>query len=152
MKSVSGKTLNKALEGVLPGPGWLKLLFGIVFLVGLHSVFFGIFIYFFTNDFYALFFSGAIENIFFVRQVGIFLFLSGLFYLFPLLDLEKYNPLILLTIGSKTAAVVFLLTNAKYTSAPVMVQLAAFGDGSMAVALAFSYFVCKKKRIFEGGE
>ena len=152
MKSVSGKTLNKAFEGVLRGPGWLTLLFGIVFLVGLHSVFFGVFIYFFTNDFYGLFFSGAIENIFFVRQVGIFLFLSGLFYLFPLLDLKKYNPLILLTIASKATAVVFLLTNATITSAPAMVQLAAFGDGSMAVALTFSYFVCKKKHIFEDRE
>ena len=152
MKSVFGKTLNKAFEGVISGPRWPVLLLGIVFLAGAHSIFFGVFIYFFTDFFYELFFSVAIENIFFVRQVGIFLFLSGLFYLFPLLDLKKYNRLVLLTVASKTAAVLFLLTNAKFTSAPAMVQLAAFGDGLMAVSLMFSYVVCKKKGNFEDGE
>ena len=41
---------------------------------------------------------------------------------------------------------------ADHTGIGRMVQLAAFGDGSMAVALTFSYFVCKKKHFFEDGE
>ena len=57
----------------------------LVFLIGLHSIALGIVIYFYTDFFYQKFFSASVENIFFVRQSGVFLFLAGFFYLAILL-------------------------------------------------------------------
>ena len=124
-----------------------KDLFGpalIVFLVGMHSIMLGLTIYFFTDFFYRVFFNSSVENIFFVRQSGTFLFLAGLFYLYPLLNLRKLYNLILLVIFSKIVAVIFLVSNAAYTAAPVMIYLAAFFDGLMGVVLVAVYFRCWK--------
>ncbi|MBW2465927.1 MAG: hypothetical protein JRF02_01375 [Deltaproteobacteria bacterium] len=116
----------------------------IVLCVGIHSIFLGLFIYFFTDLFYRLFFAAAVENIFFVRQSGIFLFLAGLFYLYPLINLEKLYNLILVVIFSKITAVYFLVANARFTLSPKMIYLAAFFDGLMAVLLLLTYLNLKK--------
>ena len=116
----------------------------VVFLVGMHSIILGLFIYFYTDFFYQTFFGAEIENVFFVRQSGIFLFLAGIFYLYPLLGLKNLYNLILLVILSKTVAVFFLISNAGFTSAPFMIYLAAFFDGLMAVVLAGTYLRCRK--------
>jgi len=148
---IYSKKQNSVLAKLIPGSwGWGQgLLFIVILGTGVHSLFFGAFIYFFTNSFYKLFFSKLIENLFFMRQVGILLFLSGLFYLFPLVNLEKYKHLVLLTVFSKTAAVVFLLTNARFTSAPALIQLAAFGDGFMGVSLICCYLVFRWEKKVE---
>ena len=112
----------------------------IVFFVGLHSVVLGIVIYFYTEFFYQKFFSANVENIFFVRQSGVFLFLAGLFYLYPLIGLKKLYHILLLLIFSKLVAVLFLISNAKFTLAPAMIYLAAFFDGLMAFLLILTYF------------
>ena len=122
------------------GP-WLTL------FIGLHSIVLGLVIYFFTDFFYQQFFAAAVENIFFVRQSGIFLFLAGLFYLYPLIDLENLYNLLLLVIFSKFTAVYFLAANARFTLAPQMIYLAALFDGLMGCALIFVYLGCKKKVI-----
>lgn len=116
----------------------------VVFLVGMHSILLGLFIYFFTDFFYKVFFAASVENLFFVRQSGIFLFLAGFFYLYPLLNLRNLYNLILLVIFSKIVAVIFLISNAGYTAAPLMVYLAAFFDGLMGLLLAIVYFRVKK--------
>jgi hypothetical protein len=116
----------------------------VLFLVGMHSILLGVFIYFFTDSFYSTFFATSVENIFFVRQSGTFLFLAGLFYLFPLLHLRNFYNLILLVIVSKIVAVVFLLSNATYTPAPIMIYLAAFFDALMGAVLIAVYFRCWK--------
>jgi len=152
MKFDSEKIQNSVFAKLIPGSWGQGLLFIVILGTGVHSLFFGGFIYFFTNSFYKLFFPTPIENVFFVRQVGIFLFLSGLFYLFPLVNLKKYNHLVLLTVFSKTAAVVFLLTNARFTSAPAMIQLAAFGDGFMGVSLICCYLVFRWKKEVKNGK
>ena len=132
MHPVSGKKTNDMF--------WPALF---VFLVGMHSILLGLVIYFFTDFFYETFFAASVENIFFVRQSGIFLFLAGLFYLYPLINLRKLCNLILLVIFSKAVAVFFLITNAAYTATPVMIYLAAFFDGLMAVVLVGAYFRIK---------
>ena len=119
----------------------------VVFLVGLHSILLGLTIYFFTDFFYRLFFAAGVENPFFVRQSGTFLFLAGFFYLYPLLDLKRYYNLILLVIFSKIVAVFFLISNAGYTPAPLMIYLAAFFDGLMAVVLAAVYIRLLKSSV-----
>jgi hypothetical protein len=115
----------------------------VVFLVGMHSILLGLTIYFFTDFFYKFFFAASLENPFFVRQSGTFLFLAGLFYLYPLLNLKSYHNLILLVIFSKIVAVYFLIANAAYTTAQVMIYLAAFFDGLMAIVLVGVYFRIK---------
>jgi hypothetical protein len=116
----------------------------VIFLVGMHSILLGLFIYFFTDLFYKVFFAASIENLFFVRQSGIFLFLAGFFYLYPLLNLRNLYNLILLVIFSKIVAVIFLISNAGYTAAPLMIYLAAFFDALMGLLLAIVYFRVKK--------
>ena len=116
----------------------------VVFFVGMHSILLGLIIYFFTDFFYKIIFAATVENLFFVRQAGVFLFLAGFFYLYPLLNLRNLYNLILLIIFSKIVAVIFLISNAGYTAAPVMIYLAAFFDGLMALVLAIVYFRMKK--------
>ena len=116
----------------------------ILFLVGMHSILLGLTIYFFTDFFYDTFFATPVENIFFVRQSGTFLFLAGLFYLYPLVNLRKFYNLVLLVIVSKIVAVVFLVTNAGYTTAPAMIYLAALFDGLMGAAVIGAYFRCRQ--------
>ena len=123
----------------------LKILQIIVLIVGVHSVTLGTVIYFFTDSFYKFLLGGPLADVFFVRQSGIFLFLSGLFYLFPLKDIYRYHQLIVLTILSKVLAVIFLTTNAHLTPSAPMIFLTAASDGSMAVALSIPYFMCLKR-------
>ena len=123
----------------------VRILQFIVLCVGVHSAALGTIIYFFTDNFYTFLLGTSIADIFFVRQAGIFLFLSGLFYLFPLKDIHSYHQLILLTILSKILAVIFLTTNAHLTPSPPMILLTAASDGSMAIALSIPYFLCLKR-------
>lgn len=116
----------------------------VVFFVGMHSILLGLFIYYFTDVFYRIFFAVSVENLFFVRQSGTFLFLAGFFYLYPLLNLRNLYNLILLVIFSKIVAVIFLISNAGYTAAPLMIYLAAFFDGLMGLLLAIVYLRLKK--------
>ena len=116
----------------------------VVFFVGMHSILLGLIIYFFTDFFYRIFFASSIENIFFVRQAGVFLFLAGFFYLYPLLNLRNLYNLILLVIFSKIVAVIFLISHAGYTASPLMIYLAAFFDALMALVLVMIYFRLKK--------
>lgn len=116
----------------------------ILSLVGIHSILLGLSIYFFTEIFYKVFFAAKIENFFFVRQSGIFLFLIGLFYLYPLFNLKNLYSLVLLVIFSKTVAVLFLITNAQLTTAPAMIYLAAFFDGLMGAVLTVVYVQCRR--------
>jgi len=116
----------------------------ILFFVGIHSITLGFIVYFFTDFFYQTFFSAAVENLFFVRQSGIFLFLAGFFYLYPLIDLQKLYNMILLVIFSKFVAVYFLVANANFTLSPAMIYLAAFFDGLMGLFLIFVYVNFRK--------
>jgi hypothetical protein len=123
----------------------LKLAPWLIFFVGLHSIFLGIFIYFFTDIFYREFFGTSVENIFFVRQSGVFLFLAGFFYLFPLLDLKNNYNILLVVVFSKVVAALFLVSNANYTQAPLMIYLAALFDGVMGLLLVYTYVLLKKQ-------
>ena len=139
--------MGKALEAIRSEPKPLVWLYLLVFLVGLHSLMLGTYIYFFTADFYGRFFAADVDNPFFVRQSGIFLFCLGVFYLYPLVELKKHHALIVLIVFTKMVAVLFMVCNARFTRAPGMIGLAAVGDGMMAMVLAGSYALCRLKRI-----
>lgn len=117
----------------------------VIVIVGLHSILLGLIIYFLTGPFYRVFFAVDLENLFFVRQSGIFLFVMGLFYLYPLSKLRNRYNFILLVITSKVVAVIFLISNAEFTAAPRMVYLATFLDGLMAMVLVAVYFLLRKE-------
>ena len=86
----------------------------------------------------------ALENPFFVRQSGTFLFLAGLFYLYPLLNLKKLpQPSFYSLYSPRLWQYTFLIANAPYTTAQVMIYLAAFFDGLMAIVLVGVYFRIK---------
>ena len=73
--------------------------------------------------------------------------MPGLFYLFPFLDLKRYQYLIILTVFTKVLAVIFLLSHARVTLTPGVIRLAAHVDGLMALLLVYFYATCKVKRI-----
>ena len=135
----TGSTLNN-----MDNSKKLQLAPWLIFFVGMHSIFLGIFIYFFTDLFYQGFFAASVENLFYVRQSGVFLFLAGFFYLFPLLNLKIHYNLILLVIFSKVIAVLFLVSNAQFTLSPSMIHLAALFDGVMGLLLVYTYTLLKK--------
>ena len=120
-----------------------------VFLISLHSILLGIFIYFFTEKFYNIFFFLSPENLFFVRQSGVFLFLLGVVYIFPLVRLDQRIYLIKYIIFSKCIAIIFLLINAKVFLSPEAIYLAALGDGIMVIVLysmLFAYLKSGRKQ------
>ncbi len=108
-----------------------------VFLVGLHSLTLGAFIFFFTDAFYTFFFGVAVDNPFLVKQAGLFLFCLGMFYLVPLTDLQNKHRLVDLIILTKVLAVLFLVTSAKLVALPGPIFLAAAGDAIMGSLLLF---------------
>ena len=131
----------------MAGKGFLNvsvLLRVTLFLVGLHSVILGGTVYFFTVPFHQFFFSVDPDNFFFIKQSGVFLFLAGLFYLIPIMDMKRYKLLIALVVFSKVTAVAFLLGNAQLTLSPPMIYLAALGDGLMATTLSILVFLWYK--------
>jgi len=108
-------------------------------LVGAHSLILGTFIYFFTERFYSILFQAPVENLFFVRQSGLFLCCLGLFYLAPLVNLQARHRLVNIIIVTKILAVLFLAANAALTPWPLIIYLTALGDGCMAILL-FSFY------------
>jgi len=113
-------------------------------LVGIHSVVLGGIIYFFTNPFYQFFFSVDPDNFFFIKQSGVFLYLAGLFYLVPAINMNRYKLIIALVVISKLTAVTFLLVNAGLAPSPLVIYLAAVGDGAMAVAIVVLTLLWRK--------
>lgn len=111
----------------------------LVLLIGLHSLFLGIFILFFTGLFYRFFFSAEIENFFYVRQSGLFLFCLGLFNLAILKDINRYFYFIKVIIATKALAFLFLVSHAHLAAWPPIIYAAAVGDGLMALVLIFFY-------------
>lgn len=108
-----------------------------VFLVGLHSMILGSFIFFFTDAFYSFFFGVHVDNLFLVKQAGLFLFCLSLFYLIPITDLQNKHRIVDLIIVTKVLAVLFLLTSAKLVALPGPIYLAAAGDAIMGTLLIF---------------
>ena len=121
-------------------PKILSFLYVCVLLVGLHSIFLGLFIYLFTDIFYELFFSAKVGNIFFIRQSGVFLFCLGAYYLLPLIDFKQLYNMVQFTVFTKIVAVLFLTTNAKLMLSTNAIYMAAFADGIMATVLVIALY------------
>ena len=132
-----GRTMGSSEESPCTASKMMQRLSISIFLVGLHSVTLGFFIFFFTNTFYQFFFGVAVDNLFLLRQAGLFLFCLGLFYLVPLTDLSNSHRAVDLIILTKLLAVLFLLNNAWLVAKPEPLFLAAAGDALMACLLIF---------------
>src|SRR5690242_19632617 len=110
MKSRQRSALKRVLGDIRSAPKSLQRLSLCVFLVGMHSLALGAFIFFFTELFYQIFFGVRIENFFFVQQSGLFLFCMGLYYLAPLADLKRSRSQMVAMIATKIMAVLFLVS------------------------------------------
>ncbi len=130
--------MRQILRKIFSAPVKLQLLALSVFLIGMHSLILGTFIYFFTELFYRLFFKAGIENYFFVKQSGLFLLCMSFFYLAPLADLKRSLPQVIAMILTKILAVLFLLFNAHLAAKPEMILIAASLDFSMVIVLMLS--------------
>jgi hypothetical protein len=131
--------IRNIFEEISSAPRKVQQLSVLVLLIGLHSLFLGIFIFFFTELFYDLFFSAEIENFFFVRQAGLFLFCLGLFNLAILRDMKRYHYFVNVIIATKALAFLFLVSHAHLAAWPPIIFAAAVGDGIMALVLIFFY-------------
>jgi len=135
----------KELGKLISAPRDVQSLALLIFLVGIHSLGLGIFIFFFTELFYQFFFHSQLENIFFVRQSGLFLFCLAMFYFSPLPDLKRRHRLVFVIILTKVLAVLFLVTNASHAPWPPIILLAAAGDGCMALLLTYFYRIARPR-------
>ena len=131
--------IRNIFKEISSAPRKVQHLSVLVLLIGLHSLFLGIFIFFFTELFYDLFFSAEIDNFFFVRQAGLFLFCLGLFNLAILRDMKKYYYFVKVIIATKALAFLFLVSHAHLAAWSPIIFAAAVGDGLMALALIFFY-------------
>ena len=136
---MESESIKSTWQEIRSAPRKVQHLFVFILLVGLHSMLIGIFIFFFTELFYRLFFQAEIQNFFFVRQAGLFLFCLGLFNLAILKDLQRYHYFVKVIIATKMFATLFLISNAHLATFPTIIYLAAVGDGLMAVLLLFIY-------------
>jgi hypothetical protein len=132
-------SIKGVFEEIRSTPANLQHLSLFVLLVGIHSLILGIFIFFFTESFYRLFFQAKIENFFFVRQAGLFLFCLGLFNIAVLKEIRKYYSFIKVIIATKVLAFLFLMSNGHLAVWPPIIFLAALGDGLMALVLIYLY-------------
>ena len=121
------------------------VLYTCVMLTAIHSIVLGGCIYLFTEQFYERAFRAPIENFFFVRQAGVFLLCLGLFYLYPLINLQRYHRLVMMAAVTKVIAVAFLLTNRQQCVSPASIDAAMLVDGFMAVVLIGTYATCRAK-------
>lgn len=117
--------------------GLIRLSFSLT-VTAVHSLLLGIYIFFQTEKFYKFFFGVAVENLFFVKQAGLFLFCMGLFYSVPLLHLKSHKNTINIIIMSKILAVVFLLSNFSLVPKTATILIAALIDTLLAVALIWN--------------
>ena len=131
--------IGNIFKEISSSPRKVKHLSVLVLLIGLHSLFLGIFIFFFTELFYNLFFSAEIENFFYVRQAGLFLFCLGLFNLAILMDMKRHHYFVKVIIATKSLAFLFLVSHAHLAAWPPIIFAAAVGDGLMALVLIFFY-------------
>jgi hypothetical protein len=132
-------SVKKAVEEIRSAPTNLQHLSVFLLFVGMHSLILGIFIFFFTESFYWLFFQAKIENFFFVRQAGLFLFCLGLFNVAVLKEMRRYYTFVKVIIATKVLAFLFLMSNGHLAVWPPIIFLAALSDGLMALVLIYLY-------------
>lgn len=117
--------------------GMIRLSFSLT-VTAVHSLLLGIYIFFQTEKFYEFFFGVAVENLFFVKQAGLFLFCMGLFYVVPLLHLKSHKNTINIIILTKILAVVFLLFNFHLVPKAAAILTAALIDALFAMVLIWN--------------
>ena len=141
--------IRNIFKEIRSAPRKVQHLSVLVLLIGLHSLFLGIFIFFFTELFYDLFFLAEIDNFFFVRQAGLFLFCLGLFNLAIIVKMKSHYYFVKVIIATKALAFLFLVSHAHLAAWPPIIFAAAVGDGIMALVLIFFYrragFITEKR-------
>lgn len=117
----------------------IRLSFSLI-ITSLHSLLLGSYIFLQTEQFYQFFFGESVNNLFFVKQAGLFLFCMGLFYLTPLINLKAHHRVIYIIILTKILAVIFMLSNFSLVPRATTIFIAALGDTLFAVVLAWNSY------------
>lgn len=117
--------------------GMVRLTFSLI-VTSLHSLLLGVYIFLQTERFYKFFFGVAVDNLFFVKQAGLFLFCIGLFYLVPLRNLKTHHRMLDIIILTKVLAVLFLLSNYALVPQTGVIFIAALIDAMLAIIIAWS--------------
>ena len=103
----------------------------VIALVALHSFILGCVLFAVPGWLLDLFSWDYDGSMFFTRQAGAFLVSLSFGYILAL----KYREAAFFIVASKIVAVVFLLTEFFFRSAPVIILVAGVFDGVMAIAL-----------------
>jgi hypothetical protein len=111
---------------------WLKTW---LVLISLHSFVVGICLMFIPTALFEQFGFAAIGERFFPAQGGIFHIIMAAVYLFGSRNPVRFESLILLAIGAKLTALLFLLCYFLLVDQLVVVLLSGVGDGIMCLIL-----------------
>lgn len=111
----------------------LRLVLG---LIGLHSLVLGSLMIIFAPYFLHLMGFSDSQELFFPHQSGLFLIILGIGYGLGAKDPIGNRGLVILTIISKGAAIIFLYYYALWQHAGIMVLLAGIGDTLMGIAVS----------------
>lgn len=117
--------------------GMIRLTFSLI-VTSLHSLLLGVYIFIQTERFYKFFFGVAVDNLFFVKQAGLFLFCIGLFYLVPLINLKTHHRILDIIVLTKILAVLFLLTHYALVPQTGAIFIAALIDAMLAIVIAWN--------------
>lgn len=104
-------------------------------LVSLHSLLLGLALYFFTAPVLRAFGFLAGPSLFYPRQSGVFLFILGIAYLLPAVDLRRFRAFAWFALVSKLCAVLFLYGEVLVFHASLIVLLAGIGDTLMGLVI-----------------
>ncbi|MBI3091525.1 MAG: hypothetical protein HYY96_12740 [Candidatus Tectomicrobia bacterium] len=104
-------------------------------LVSLHSLVLGLLLYFFTAPVLQAFGFQQGPSLFYPRQSGVFLFILGIAYLLPAVDLRRFRAFAWFTVVSKLCAVLFLYGEVLVFRASRIVLLAGIGDTLMGLVI-----------------
>ena len=115
---------------------YLLLLRLVLGLVSLHSLLLGSLMIIFAPYFVHLMGFSESQELFFPHQSGVFLIILGIGYGLGAKDPIENKGLVLLTIISKGAAIIFLYYYAFGQHAGIMVLLAGIGDTIMGIAVS----------------
>jgi hypothetical protein len=121
---------------------WLR---AVLVLAGLHSLVLGFAMLFLSQELLRLLGWHATASQFFPAQSGLFLLILGGVYLAAL----GHRPLAWILVGSKAAAVVFLVVETAAGNCPEWMLFVATLDGAMGVATA-GLLLASRRIVFPG--
>lgn len=118
----------------------------ILWLVALHSACVGVGLLVFPDTAFERFGYHPISERFFAAQGGVFHLIMAVVYAMAGARVDRYEILILVSLGAKFSATVFLFTYYLFFSAIWMVLLSGIGDALMGILIFAAWMAYRKVR------